>query len=139
MIILLIVAAGLCWFAVENGLPFWIGLLVLVIWTPAYVIMRTLARKEWKQFCKQMREVPIKSTDDEDEDTLETLPALTDEEKFYNKPLRELNIKDNCLIACIIRGTTVIIPDGNATIQLGDNVIAVTTHKNFDDLADILE
>jgi trk system potassium uptake protein TrkA len=61
------------------------------------------------------------------------------EEKFYNKPLRELNIKDNCLIACIIRGTTVIIPDGNATIQLGDNVIAVTTHKNFDDLADILE
>ncbi len=61
------------------------------------------------------------------------------DEKFYNKPLRELNIKDNCLIACIIRGTTVIIPDGNATIQLGDNVIVVTTHKNFDDLTDIIE
>jgi Trk K+ transport system NAD-binding subunit len=61
------------------------------------------------------------------------------QEKIYDTPLRELKIKDNCLIACIIRGTTVIIPDGNATIQLGDNVIAVTTHKNFDDLADILE
>ena len=85
MIIMLIVAAGLYWFAVENGLPFWIGLLVLVLWTPPYAIMRTLARKEWKQFCKQMREAPVESTGDADEDTPETLPALTVEEKFYNK------------------------------------------------------
>lgn len=61
------------------------------------------------------------------------------QEEFYDKPLRQLKTKDNCLIACIIRGTTVIIPDGNSSIQLGDNVIVVTTHKNFDDLADIFE
>ncbi len=60
-------------------------------------------------------------------------------EKIYDKPLRELKIKENCLIASIIRGTKVIIPDGNTSIQLGDNVIVVTTHKNFDDLTDILE
>jgi trk system potassium uptake protein TrkA len=73
-------------------------------------------------------------------DKVEALEFLAKrQEKIYDTPLRELKIKDNCLIACIIRGTTVIIPDGNATIQLGDNVIAVTTHKNFDDLADILE
>ena len=30
-----------------------------------------------------------------------------------------------------------MIPDGNSTIQMGDNVIVVTTHKNFDDLMDI--
>lgn len=59
--------------------------------------------------------------------------------KIYDKPLRELKIKDNCLIACIIRGTKVMIPDGNTCIQLGDNVIVVTTHKNFDDLTDIFE
>lgn len=59
--------------------------------------------------------------------------------KIYDKPLRELKIKANCLIASIIRGTKVIIPDGNTSIQLGDNVIVVTTHKNFDDLTDILE
>lgn len=59
--------------------------------------------------------------------------------KFYNIPLRELNIKDNCLIACILRGTEVIVPDGNTTIQLGDNVIVVTTHKKFDDLTDIFD
>ncbi len=61
------------------------------------------------------------------------------QEKFYDKPLRELRIKKNCLIACIIRGTNVIIPDGNTCIQLGDNVIVVTTHKNFDDLNDVVE
>ena len=61
------------------------------------------------------------------------------QEKFYDKPLRELKIKNDCLIACIIRGTKVIIPDGNTCIQLGDNVIVVTTHKNFDDLNDIVE
>lgn len=61
------------------------------------------------------------------------------QEEFYNKPLRELKIKDNCLVACIIRGTTVIIPDGNSSIELGDNVIVVTAHKNFDDLTDIFD
>ena len=60
-------------------------------------------------------------------------------EKIYGTPLRELKIKNNCLIACIIRGTKVIFPDGNSSIHLGDNVIAVTTHKNFEDLTDIFE
>ncbi len=61
------------------------------------------------------------------------------QEKFYDKPLRELKIKKDCLIACIIRNSKVIIPDGNTSIQLGDNVIVVTTHKNFDDLSDVFE
>ncbi len=60
-------------------------------------------------------------------------------ENIYDKPLKELKIKSNCLIACIIRNDTVIIPDGNTCIMLGDNVIVVTTHKNFDDLTDIFE
>ena len=60
-------------------------------------------------------------------------------EKFYDKPLKDLHIKANCLIACIIRKNEVIIPNGNSCIKQGDNVIVVTTHKNFDDLSDILE
>lgn len=60
-------------------------------------------------------------------------------EKYYNKPLKELKIKENCLIACIIRENMVIIPNGNDYIQQNDNVVIVTTHKNFDDLADIFE
>ena len=61
------------------------------------------------------------------------------QERIYDKPLRELKLKDNCLIACIIRENEVIIPNGNDCIKLGDNVIVVTRHKNFDDLTDILE
>lgn len=58
---------------------------------------------------------------------------------IYDKPLKELKIKENCLIACIIRQNDVIIPGGNDCIKLGDNVVVVTTHKNFDDLTDIFE
>ncbi len=58
---------------------------------------------------------------------------------FYDKPLKELKIKNNCLIACIIRKNDVIIPNGDSSIKLGDNVVVVTTHKNFDDLTDVFE
>ena len=72
---------------------------------------------------------------------VEAIEFLAKEQQtaIYDRPLRELKIKDHCLVACIIRGAKVIIPDGNTAIQLGDNVIVVTTHKNFDELTDILE
>lgn len=60
-------------------------------------------------------------------------------EEIYDKPLKMLNIKKDCLIACIIRENEVIIPNGDSEIRLGDNVIVVTTHKNFDDLTDVFE
>ena len=65
--------------------------------------------------------------------------AKKQEKKIYDKPLRELKTKENCLIACIIRQNEVIIPGGNSCIKQGDNVIVVTTHKNFDDLTDAFE
>ncbi|MBO7303578.1 MAG: Trk system potassium transporter TrkA [Clostridia bacterium] len=65
--------------------------------------------------------------------------AVKTQSKILDIPLKELTVKKNCLIACIIRGETVIIPNGNSTIEVGDNVVAVTTHKNFDDLSDIFE
>ena len=61
------------------------------------------------------------------------------QEQFYNTPLKDLKIKKDCLIACIIRRNEVIIPNGNSEIRLGDNVVVVTTHKNFDDLTDVFE
>ncbi len=61
------------------------------------------------------------------------------QERFFDRPLKDLKLKDNCLIACIVRKNDVIIPDGNSTIKYGDSVIVVTTHKNFDDLSDVIE
>ncbi len=60
-------------------------------------------------------------------------------DKVYGKPLRDLKIKRDCLVTCIIRNNEVIIPGGNDHIEMGDNVIVVTTHKNFDDLTDIFD
>lgn len=60
-------------------------------------------------------------------------------EYFYDKPLKDLKIKKNCLVACIIRQGKIIIPDGDSEIKLGDNVVVVTTYKKFDDLKDVFE
>ena len=60
-------------------------------------------------------------------------------EWLYDIPLKELTIKKDCLIACIIRKNEVMIPNGDSVIKLGDNVVVVTTHKNFDDLTDVFE
>ena len=60
-------------------------------------------------------------------------------EPIYDIPLKELDIKKNCLIACIIRKNEIIIPNGDSVIKLGDNVVVVTTHKNFDDLMDVIK
>ena len=65
--------------------------------------------------------------------------TLKKEEAIYNKPLKELKIKDNCLVACLIRDNKVIIPKGSDCIKLNDSVVVVTTHKNFDDLTDAFE
>lgn len=65
--------------------------------------------------------------------------AAKKQEPFYNTPLKMLKIKKNCLIACIIRQNEVIIPNGDSEIRLGDNVVVVTTHKNFGDLNDVFQ
>ena len=54
-------------------------------------------------------------------------------------PLEKLNLKENILIACINRGTEVIIPRGRDIINPGDNVIVVTKSSGFTDIKDILK
>ncbi|NMB28976.1 MAG: Trk system potassium transporter TrkA [Clostridiaceae bacterium] len=53
-------------------------------------------------------------------------------------PLTELDTKRGLLIACIVRGKEVIYPRGDTCIQLGDEIVIVTTHMKFDDANDIL-
>lgn len=65
--------------------------------------------------------------------------AAKTKSKLYNLPLKNLQTKENCLIACIIRDDNVIIPNGNDCIMLNDKVVVVTTHQNFDDLKDAFE
>lgn len=60
------------------------------------------------------------------------------EERFYGKPLKELNLKPAVLVAAIIRRGRCKIPSGNDCIELGDHVVVVTTNHGMHELADIL-
>jgi trk system potassium uptake protein len=59
--------------------------------------------------------------------------------KYLKVPLYKLNLKDNLLIAALVRDDKLIIPDGNDIIQIDDNVIVVTTNKQLNDLNDIYQ
>ncbi len=55
-------------------------------------------------------------------------------------PIKNMKLRGDILIACIIRGNRVIYPHGDDTIELGDTVIIVAkTEQSVHDLDDILE
>lgn len=74
------------------------------------------------------------------DDRVEAIEFRIDSDAEYTgKPLKELKLKNNLLIASIIRGGKSFIPGGNDMILSGDTVIIVTTHSGFDNIRDILE
>ena len=59
--------------------------------------------------------------------------------KVISIPIKDLKVKNNTLIAAIIRKEEVIIPSGNDTIIESDLVIIITKGEYLDDLDDIME
>ncbi len=57
---------------------------------------------------------------------------------LVGKPLMELKIKPDVLVASIMRDKKVIVPRGSDTIEVGDNVIIVSSFA-LHDITDILE
>lgn len=53
-------------------------------------------------------------------------------------PLQQLGLKKNLLVCSINRRGKIITPTGQDTIQEGDIVVVVTTHKGIRDLGDIV-
>ena len=64
---------------------------------------------------------------------IETPCAVTD------IPLLELQLKNELLVCCIVRGNQIITPSGRDTIQVNDTVVVVTTHRGLHDISDILK
>lgn len=62
-----------------------------------------------------------------------------DDKRLVNICLKDLKLKNNILIAGIIREGKAIIPNGDDMILVNDNVIVVTINQFLDDLNDILE
>lgn len=58
--------------------------------------------------------------------------------EYTNITFRDLNLKTNSLVACLIRNNKVIIPNGNDWIEPGDSVVVVTTIPHLSDFKDII-
>ena len=56
-----------------------------------------------------------------------------------HRPIRELSLKNDLIIAFINRHGRVLFPLGDDTIEVGDSVMIVTTHKGFSDITDIMD
>ena len=65
--------------------------------------------------------------------------AIPKKTKYTSIPIKDLHIKNNYLLACIIRDNRVIIPNGLDTLEPLDSVIIVTTNTSVNDVSDILE
>jgi len=63
---------------------------------------------------------------------------IREETNYTGIPLKELEIKENHLVACIVRKRQIIIPGGNDTMEVGDSVIVVTMSQGLEDLQEIL-
>lgn len=55
-----------------------------------------------------------------------------------HRPLKDLDFIDDILIAMILRDQDVIFPNGNTTIEVGDQVIVLSMNGQIDVLEDIL-
>lgn len=73
------------------------------------------------------------------EDKAEALEFIIRKQSdVVDKPLKQLKIKKNIVVACIYRNRKVIIPRGDDSMQVGDSVIIVTTNTGLNDIDDII-
>ena len=75
------------------------------------------------------------------EDHVEALEFLIkdDIDGFTDVPLKDMKLKSGVLLACIVHGDKVIIPNGNDMVQRGDTVIVVTTEGQIKGIKEILK
>ena len=59
--------------------------------------------------------------------------------EYIDVTFRDLKLKKNLIIACIIRHSKVIFPRGADCLEAGDTVIVVTSIESLRTLADIVE
>jgi trk system potassium uptake protein TrkA len=55
---------------------------------------------------------------------------LPQESPVINKPLQEITLPENSVVVSIIRGEDVVVPKGNTILKAQDDIIALTTIEN---------
>ena len=65
--------------------------------------------------------------------------SVQDDFEYLNVPLKDMQLKDEILIAGIIRGRTPIIPAGDDVILSNDKVIVLSAKTRLQNLSDIIK
>jgi trk system potassium uptake protein TrkA len=63
---------------------------------------------------------------------------LTTESPVIDKAVREINLPENSVLVSILRGDTIIVPKGDTIMKTGDDIVALTSIENEQQLLDIL-
>ncbi len=73
------------------------------------------------------------------DDRAEALEFVVKEgSELVDVPLEELLIKENTIVACIIRGKKIFIPRGKDMMKVRDSVVVVTTTLRIKDIRDVI-
>jgi len=56
---------------------------------------------------------------------------------YVGVPLKKLTLRNNAIIASILRGNSHIVPKGDDVLMLNDSVVVITTHKGLNDINEI--
>lgn len=71
---------------------------------------------------------------------IEAIEFIIREKTFYTGvSIKDMELKENLLIVCIVRNRKIIIPDGDEILKVNDSVIVVTTCQHVNDLKDIFK
>lgn len=60
-----------------------------------------------------------------------------DEGKYIGKKLKDLKLRENVLLAGIVKRNRLVIPNGDSTLDAGDRVMVVTSNSHFGDLSQL--
>lgn len=63
---------------------------------------------------------------------------LTDDSPVINKSLKEITLPQNSVLVSIVRGESIIVPKGDTVLLKGDDVVAMTTIENEQQLLNLL-
>ena len=74
------------------------------------------------------------------EDQVEALEFIIGENApIIGVPIHKMNLKNNLIICGIIHEGELVLPTGDSTVEAGDSIIVVTSHKKLNDVGDILK
>jgi len=63
---------------------------------------------------------------------------LTSESPVIDKRVKDVRLPENSVLVSVVRGENIIVPKGETVLKIGDDIIALTTIENEQQLLDMM-